>query len=460
MFRVKNRAELINNASSPPTRKAREAALNAIEKALEAVDPRRLVRSRINLANKTLEINGLKLNLSSFRRIFVIGGGKAGGSMAEALENILGGWIEDGVVVVPRGTSSQYKTRRVRIHEASHPIPDEDSVDGVLKIMSLVENVEDSDLVICLISGGGSSLMAMPRQGIPLNDKREITEMLLKSGANINEINTVRKHISEFKGGMLARRIYPATLVSLILSDVVGDSLEVIASGPTAPDPTTFRDAVNVLERYRLWSKTPASIREVLLKGVNGLIPETPKPGDRVFEKTHNIIIGNNRIACLAAAQELKNNGLNTLILTSLIEGEARNVGLMLASIAREASNSGNPIPKPAAIIVGGETTVTVTGSGIGGRNQEAALSASLRIRGIENIVIAAVSTDGVDGPTDAAGAIADGETGVKAEKLSLNPLDYLRNNDSYTFFSKIGDLIFTGPTGTNVNDIIVTVIS
>jgi len=214
------------------------------------------------------------------------------------------------------------------------------------------------------------------------------------------------------------------------------------------------------LERYRLWSKTPDSIREILLKGVDGLIPETPKPGDRVFEKTHNIIIGNNRIACLAAAQELKNNGLNTLILTSLIEGEARNVGLMLASIAREASNSGNPIPKPAAIIVGGETTVTVTGSGIGGRNQEAALSASLRIRGMENIVIAAVSTDGVDGPTDAAGAIADGETGAKAEKLSLNPLDYLRNNDSYTFFSKIGDLIFTGSTGTNVNDIIVTIIS
>ena len=451
--------ELLSNASSPLTRRAREIALNAIEKALEAIDPRDLIKVKVTLSNDLLGIDGLKFRLSRFRRILVVGGGKACGSMAEVLEDILGEYIEDGVVVIPRGTSSQYRTRRIRLHEASHPIPDESSVDGVLKIMSVVEGVGGDDLVICLISGGGSSLMAMPRQGVSLNDKKEITGMLLKSGANINEINTVRKHISEFKGGMLARKIYPATLVSLILSDVVGDSIDVIASGPTAPDPTTFIDAVNILKRYSLWDKAPFSVRNVLTSGVNGLIPETPKPGDRVFERVYNIIIGSNRLACLAAIQELKNHGLNTLFLTSLIEGEARSIGLVLASLAREVSTSGNPLPKPAAIVLGGETTVTVTGSGVGGRNQEIALSASTRIKGMGNIVIVAISTDGIDGPTNAAGAIVDGETGIRAEKLSLNPMDYLGNNDSYTFFSKINDLILTGPTGTNVNDIAVIVV-
>ncbi|MEM1547004.1 MAG: glycerate kinase [Candidatus Methanomethylicia archaeon] len=459
MFRIRNWMNLLNNASSPLTRRAREIALSAIEEALKSVDPRGLIKSKITLSDDLLEVNGLRFKLSGFRRIFVIGGGKASGSMAEALEEVLKNRIEDGVVVIPRGTSSQYRTRRIRLYEASHPVPDENSVRGALEIMELAGKAGSDDLIICLISGGGSSLMTIPRQGVSLDDKRRITEMLLRSGANINEINTIRKHLSNFKGGMLAKEAYPATLVSLILSDVVGDRLDVIASGPTVPDPTTFIEAINILKRYNLWDKAPASIRDVLTNGVKGLIPETPKPGDKVFEKVHNIIIGNNRLACLSAIKKLQHQGLNTLFLTSFMEGEARNMGLILSSIAFEVLTSGNPIPKPAAIVLGGETTVTVTGSGIGGRNQEIALSASTRIRGVNGVAIAAISTDGIDGPTDAAGAIIDGETGIRAENLGLNMMDYLINNDSYTFFSRIGDLIFTGPTGTNVNDIAIIVV-
>lgn len=459
MVKIRNWEELLGNAPSPLARRAREAALNAIGKALDAVNPRNLIKSRVTLSNDLLEVNGLRLKLSSFRRVFVIGGGKASGSMAEALEEILGDRIEDGVVAIPRGTSSLYRAERISLHEASHPIPDEDSVKAARRIIDLASQAGEDDLIICLISGGGSSLMAMPRQGVSLGDKQKITGMLLRSGANINEVNAIRKHISEFKGGMLARKAYPATLVSLVLSDVVGDSLDVIASGPTAPDSSTFKDAVNILRRYNLWGETPASVREVLLNGVKGLIPETPKPGDMVFRKVYNIVIGSNRLACLAAVQELQRQGVNTLFLTSFIEGEARDVGLVLAALAREVSTSGNPIPKPAAIVAGGETTVTVTGSGVGGRNQEIALSASTRIEGMDGVAIASISTDGIDGLTNAAGAIADGGTVTRARELNLNALEYLRNNDSYTFFSKIGDLILTGPTGTNVNDLSIIVV-
>lgn len=300
--------------------------------------------------------------------------------------------------------------------------------------------------------------MAMPRRDVLLDDKREVTELLLRSGANIHEINTVRKHISGFKGGMLAKRAYPATLVSLILSDVIGDDLDVIASGPTVPDSSTFQGAINILKRYDLWNETPNSVRKVLLDGVKKLIPETPKPCDQVFENVHNMVIGNNRLASLAAVQELRRGGMNTLFLTSFMEGEARDVGLMLAALAREVSTSGNPVSKPAAVVIGGETTVTVTGGGVGGRNQEIALSAATKIERMEGIVVASASTDGVDGPTDAAGAIADGNTIVRARKQNLNAVEHLEDNDSYSFFSKLGDLIFTGPTGTNVNDLSIVV--
>ena len=460
MIKIENRGQLLDNAQSPSTRKAREAALNAIEKALNAVNPKNIMESKVVLNNDRLNIDEREFDLSEFGRIFIVGGGKASGSMAEALEQILGDRIEAGVIIVPRGTSSRYRTQRIEIHQSSHPIPDVDSVEGAGKIMKIAECAGEKDLILCLISGGGSSLMAMPRNEVSLDDKKKVTLMLLRSGATINEINTIRKHISGFKGGMLAKTAYPASLVSIILSDVIGDHLDVIASGPTVPDTSTYQDAIDILEKYSLLEDAPKSVKKFLRDGVKGSIPETPKPGDKVFEKVHNIIIGSNRLASSAAVEELQRHGLNTVFLTSFLEGEARDVGVMLAAVALEIHTSGNPVAKPAAIVVGGEATVTVVGDGVGGRNQEIALSAATRIDGLNGTVIVSATTDGVDGPTDAAGAIVDGGTMDRVRKYGLTPLEYLRNNDSYSFFSKLGDLIITGPTGTNVNDLSIVVLT
>ncbi|MFZ0965776.1 MAG: glycerate kinase [Candidatus Bathyarchaeia archaeon] len=456
MATIKNKEELIRNGETKLNRKARALALRSLESALNAVDPKQIIKSKLLLKNLTLHVNGYSIDLKKFRNIYVIGGGKASGSMAEALEQVLGNSITNGLVNVPR--SSKNKTDIIKLHEASHPIPDEAGVEGTRRMLKIAEQAKEDDLIICLISGGGSSLMPLLRGKISIADKKKITNALLKCGATINEINTVRKHISDFKGGWLAKKAYPATILNLILSDVVGDPLDFIASGPTVPDSTTFSDAIKVLKKYRLWSKAPASIRKVLSDGEKGLIPETPKADDEAFKRVYNVVVGNNRLASLTAQKYLKSEGLNTLLLTSTLEGEARHVGIMLASIVHEVSVSGNPVPKPAGIIAGGETTVTVTGKGLGGRNQEIALAAAQKLSGMNGVVVASLSTDGVDGPTDAAGAIVDGKTLVRAAKLRLTPEEYLAENDSYHFFSKLGDLIFTGPTGTNVNDVSVIV--
>ncbi len=456
--KIRNGEEILSNASTAIDREARKIALNAIEKALESVDPKGLVRSRVKLLNDKLIINNDIFELKSFRRIFVVGGGKASGHMAEALEEIFNGRIVDGIIVVPRGTAERFKTEIIRFHEASHPIPDQSSVEGARKIVDLAKEADENDLVLCLISGGGSSLMAYPREGVSLEDKRRTTDILLKCGATINEINTVRKHLSKFKGGHLAKSAHPATLISLLLSDVVGDPLDVIASGPTAPDTTTFEDAINVLKKYNVWDVVPESVRTILSNGEKGLIEETPKSSDPSFKKVYNYVIGNNRIACIAAANELKSAGLNTILLTSQIEGEARNVGLIIGAIAKEIFLSNNPIHRPAGLVIGGETTVTVIGKGIGGRNQEICLASALRISGLKGVVVASVSTDGIDGPTDAAGAIVDGNTILHSKLKGLDAEKYLNNNDSYSFFKRMGDLVYTGPTGTNVNDISILV--
>lgn len=456
MATIKNKEELIKNGETKLNQKARALALRSLESALNAVDPKQIIKSKLLLKNLTLHVNGYSIDLKKFKNIYVIGGGKASGSMAEALEQVLGNSITNGLVNVPR--SSKNKTDIIKLHEASHPIPDEAGVEGTRRMLKIAEQAKEDDLIICLISGGGSSLMPLPRGKISIADKKEITNALLKCGATINEINTVRKHISDFKGGWLAKKAYPATILNLILSDVVGDPLDFIASGPTVPDSTTFSDAIKVLKKYRLWSKAPASIRKVLSDGEKGLIPETPKANDEAFKRVYNVVVGNNRLASLTAQKYLKSEGLNTLLLTSTLEGEARHVGIMLASIVHEVSVSGNPVPKPAGIIAGGETTVTVTGKGLGGRNQEIALAAAQKLNDMNGVVVASLSTDGVDGPTDAAGAIADGKTLVRAAKMGLTPEEYLAENDSYHFFSKLGDLIFTGPTGTNVNDVSVIV--
>jgi glycerate 2-kinase len=457
MITIKNKEQLARNGETQLNRNAKSLALKSLESALNAVDPKQIIKSKLLLKNSTLHVDGYSFDLKKFKNVYVVGGGKASGSMAEALEQILGKRIKNGFVNVPRG--SKHKTDIIELHEASHPIPDEAGVEGTRRMLEMAEQAKEDDLVICLISGGGSSLMPLPRGEISIVDKREITNALLKCGATINEINTVRKHISDFKGGWLAKKAYPATILNLILSDVVGDPLDFIASGPTVPDSTSFSDAVKVLENYGLWSKAPASIRKVLSDGEKGIIPETPKADDEAFKKVFNVVVGNNRLASLTAREYLKSEGLNTLLLTATLEGEARHVGVILASIAREVSASGNPIPKPAGIIAGGETTVTVTGKGLGGRNQEIALAAVRNLKSMNGVVVASLSTDGVDGPTDAAGAIVDGKTLDRAAKMGLTPEEYLAKNDSYHFFSKLGDLIFTGPTGTNVNDVSVIVV-
>ncbi|MEM2455530.1 MAG: DUF4147 domain-containing protein, partial [Candidatus Bathyarchaeia archaeon] len=389
IIRVKNREEILANAESPLDQRAREIALDAIERAIESVDPKNLIYLKVKVNDEKIMINGRAFDLRSFRRIFVIGGGKASGYMAEAMETILEDKVEDGIVVVPKGTSEKFKTKVIKVHEASHPIPDESSVEGAKKVIEMAEKAREDDLIICLISGGGSSLMAYPRDEISLEDKRKVTEILLKCGATIREINAVRKHLSKFKGGHLAKSAYPATLISLLLSDVIGDPLDVIASGPTVPDTTTFTDAINVLKKYNVWDAVPYTVRELLLNGEKGLIKETPKSDDPCFKKVHNFVIGNNRDACISAINELKKAGLNTLFLTSYAEGEARDLGLLAGAIAKEILYSGNPVRRPAGIVIGGESTVTVTGKGIGGRNQEISLSSALSISGLRGIVIA-----------------------------------------------------------------------
>ncbi len=457
MITIENKEQLVKNGVTHLNRKARALALKSLESALNAIDSKQLMKSKLLLKNSLLKVNGCSFDLKKFKNVYVIGGGKASGSMAEALEQILDQYITKGLVNIPHG--NKHKTEIIKLREASHPIPDKSGVEGTRRMLKIAEQAKKEDLVICLISGGGSSLMPLPRDGITINDKRELTNMLLKCGATINEINTVRKHISDFKGGWFAKKAYPATVLNLILSDVVGDPLDFIASGPTVPDSTTFSEAIKVLKKHGLWDKAPASIKKVLSSGKKGLIPETPKANDKAFKKVYNVIIGNNTFASLAALEQLRSATLNTLLLTSSLEGEARHVGVMLASIAREVVTSGNPIPKPAGIIAGGETTVTVTGKGLGGRNQEISLAAALRMGGMDGVVVASLSTDGVDGPTDAAGAIVDGKTMSRAEEMDLNPEEFLAENDSYNFFSKLGDLIFTDPTGTNVNDVSVIVV-
>jgi glycerate 2-kinase len=457
MITIKNKEQLIKNGATQLNRKARRLVLKSLESALKAVDPKQIIQSKIVLKDSTLHVNGYSFDTKRFKSVYVIGGGKASGLMAEALEQIMGSHITKGIVNVPRG--SKEKTDIIELHEASHPIPDRSGVEGTRRMVEIAEQAEEDDLIICLISGGGSSLMPLPRGEISIADKREITDALLKCGATINEINTVRKHISDFKGGWVAKKAYPATILNLILSDVVGDPLDFIASGPAVPDSTTFGDAIRVLKKYGLWDASPASIRKVLSEGQKNLIPETPKANDEAFKKVFNIVVGNNRFASLAACQCLKSEGLNTLLLTATLEGEARHVGIMLASIACEVAVSGNPVTRPAGVIAGGETTVTVTGKGLGGRNQEIALAAAQKMSGMGEMVVGSLSTDGVDGPTDAAGAIADGETSTRAAKMGLAPEEFMAENDSYHFFSKLGDLIFTGPTGTNVNDVSVVVV-
>ena len=455
---IKNNREIVNNSHNKLNIEARKAILTLLETVISAVDPRKLLQNRVTLHKNTLKIDNFQLNLEDYNRIIVIGGGKASGAMAESLETILGHRIDAGLINVPEGSTHQLKERIIELNEAGHPIPTEQGQRGVNRMFDLLKTIDETTLVIFLLSGGGSALLPMPLQGITLDEMRLVTNLLLKCGATINEINVVRKHVSRIKGGRLAVASYPATLLCLILSDVIGDPLSSIASGPTVPDPSTYSDAIQVLRRYGIWEETPQAIRLFLEEGLKGNHEESPKPGDPRFAKVRNIVLGNNAVALESAAKQAKEMGFNSLLLSSYVSGEARHVGTVFASIARELMVRDKPVSKPAAILAGGETTVTVTGTGRGGRNGELALNAAFGLAGLEGVALASFGTDGIDGLSDSAGAIVDGLTIERAKEMGLNPLDFLRNNDSHNFFKQLNDLIYTGPTGTNVNDVIIMV--
>jgi len=426
-------------------------------KALTAVDPSKILKDRIRIQRDCLSIRMERdsekvFDLNAFDKIFVVGSGKASNAMAQAIEEIFGDRLTKGVITTKYGHLLPLK--KTKIIEAGHPIPDQKGYEGAKKIQRLLKESGPKDLVIFLLSGGGSALLPFPAGHIDLKEKQEVTQLLLDCGADIKEINTIRKHISMIKGGWLAKWAYPSTVIGFILSDVVGDQLDVIGSGPTVPDPSTFEEAWEILKKYDLLKEISLSIQKHLQSGKEGKVEETPKPGEVVFEKVYNSLIGSNILALLEAKKEAESLGLNTVILSSSIEGETREAARFHIAVAKEVISSGNPIPRPACILSGGETTVTIKGNGLGGRNQEFVLAGALEISGIEKVVILSGGTDGSDGPTDATGALADHTTIQRAITLGLNPKANLENNDAYPFFQKLGDLLITGPTHTNVMDV------
>ena len=432
--------------------RARKDALAIFQAGVKAVDPAHAIKKHLMLEGNRLTAGETIYDLAAFDRISVIGAGKASAAMARAMEEILDKRLNSGLVITKYNHALPLD--KVQVIEAGHPVPDLAGFRGAQKIIQFLEQRNEKDLVFFLISGGGSALLPYPHEGLTLEDKRDVTKILLAVGANIQEINTLRKHLSQVKGGRLAKIAHPATLISLILSDVIGDDLDSIASGPTVPDRSTFRDCVDIVEKYQITDRLPSVVMDIFNKGIRGEIEDTPEAGDPAFERTQNLIIGSNIKAVEEAAKKATELGYNTLILSTFIEGETRDVAGVHAAIAKEILSSGNPIERPACVISGGETTVTIRGGGKGGRNQEFSLAAAIDIDGLENVVLLSAGTDGTDGPTDAAGAISDGATVVRARKLGMDPNHYLRENDSYHFFKALGDLILTGPTFTNVMDL------
>jgi glycerate 2-kinase len=430
----------------------RQDALDIFKAGLKAVDPKVAVKRYMKREGQTLIVDGKKYDLNQFDKIYVVGGGKAGASMAAAVEDILGNLVAEGIVNVKYGYTAELN--KIRINEADHPVPDEAGRMGAEEIVKLAVNTQENDLLICLISGGGSALLPLPVQGISLSEKQEVTKKLLACGASINEINAVRKHMSRIKGGQLARFSYPATLITLILSDVIGNYLDVIASGPTVPDSSTFEDVKEIMERYKIWNIIPDTVKNHFEKGIGGNIPETPKAGETIFSKTQNVIVGSNIQAVMAARKKAGKLGYNTMVLSSFIEGETKDAARVHAAIAKEILQTGNPVSAPACVISGGETTVTIRGKGKGGRNQEFCLAAAIDIAGLDSVVILSGGTDGTDGPTDAAGATCDGQTIERALAKKIKAMDCLMDNNAYPFFKELDDLLMTGPTNTNVMDL------
>jgi glycerate-2-kinase len=399
----------------------------------------------LKIKDRTFEIKG---------KVYLLAVGKASFTMAEGIMEILGGLIDKGYVVVPYGYEGSLGNN-IEVMRSSHPIPDENGVKSAQKIYDFVRDMEERDILIFLLSGGGSALLPLPRAEISLEDKMETTKLLLSCSARIQEVNAVRKHLSKIKGGQLAS-ICRGTIITLIVSDVLGNPLDSIASGPTVPDPTTFQDVYNIIIKYNLWEKIPERVRRLVKMGMAGEVPETPKSID---SRHYALVILSNRDYLEKLMEKIGNLGVKTLLVTGFLEGETREVAKVIASIVKEIKYSGNPVSPPCALIFGGETTVTVMGNGLGGRNQELALSFALEISDLKNVYMTAFATDGRDGPCDSAGAYVDTTTIERAQKLGMDPVSYLLNNDSYHFFNNIGDLIKVGPTHTNVNDIVLVLV-
>jgi glycerate 2-kinase len=412
----------------------REAARAVLDAALAAGDVAPLVERHLRLDSR-------------YARVFVLGCGKASGAMAAAAEKLAGERVAGGFVVVKDGYGA--RLRRVDVAEAGHPVPDERGLAASARLLDLARDAREDDLVLFLVSGGGSALTPAPAPPITLAEKREVTRLLLASGATINELNAVRKHLSLFKGGQLARAAWPARVLTLALSDVIGDPLDVIASGPTAPDPTTFVDARAVLARRGLADRVPVSVARRLDAGAQGRVEETPKPGDRVFDRVTNVVIGNNALITDAAVAAAARLGYHPHLATRELQGEARVVAGDLVARARR-------LEAPACLIAGGETTVTVTGKGRGGRCQEFALAAALELRPADRITVLAAGTDGTDGPTDATGAIVDASSVGRGAAAGADARQALADNDAYRFLQASGDLLVSGPTRTNLLDLYV----
>jgi len=419
---------------------------------LDAVNPGAAIKKYCYCEDDRLWVDKTPYHLGNINNVYVIGAGKASAPMAAAIEQLLGTRITRGLVNVKYHHTVPLE--HIELTEAGHPLPDDNGLRGTKAILDILSDAGEKDLVICLISGGGSALLTLPVNGIEFKDKQETTRILLSCGARIQEMNAIRKHLSRVKGGRLAKAAFPAPLICLILSDVVDDHLDVIASGPTVPDHSTFKDCMEIIEKYRLVGTVPDTVLRYFAEGIRDSTLETPKESDPEFNVVHNLIIGNNTSALWAAKEKAIALGYESMVLSSLIEGETRDVARVHAAIGREIIRTGNPVSPPACILSGGETTVTLRGKGLGGRNQEFVLTGAVDIRDEKYIVMLSAGTDGTDGPTDAAGAIADTYTFSRAMSLGIEPELHLRDNDSYHFFESLGDLFITGPTNTNVMDL------
>ena len=423
---------------------------------IESVLPERLIINKMEIKDNCLIIGQLTFRLNEIEKIYVIGAGKASATMGAEVEKILGNRITEGHIVVKYGHSC--KLNHIKISEAGHPLPDSNGFKATEQILKIADKATKNDLVICLLSGGGSALLAdFPDEASP-EEMIETTDLLVNSGACINELNAVRKHLSKVKGGQLARVVYPATLVNLILSDVPGDPLDVIASGPSVPDPTTFDQALSVLEKFKLTRSVSPGILKYLNEGAAGNKQETPKQGDPLFENVHNLLIGNNMMALEAAKQKALEFNINSVIITDQLQGDTSSVSEYLVETALKFKDDENEV-KPVCLLFGGETTVNMTGKGAGGRNQHLSLLIGILLNNHQGITILCAGTDGTDGPTNAAGAVVDSGTFPDAKSKNIDPVKYLRDFDSFHFFKKAGGHIITGPTMTNVMDIIVVLI-